>query len=62
MNPNKLVYVAYKDADNHWRWTLWAANNRKIANSGEWFHNKQDCLYSIDLVKSSYDAPVEVQG
>lgn len=41
-----------------WRWRLVAGNNRIIA-SGEGFKNRQDCLDSIDLVKSAHDAPVQ---
>jgi uncharacterized protein len=53
-----VEYHIYKDTDGHWRWRLIAANNRRIANSGEWFHNKSDCLASVNLVKNSKDAPV----
>jgi uncharacterized protein YegP (UPF0339 family) len=35
-----------------YRWRLWAANNRKVADSGESYVNKQDCLNGIALVKS----------
>jgi uncharacterized protein YegP (UPF0339 family) len=42
-----------------WRWRLRAANNETIA-SGESYHNKQDCLHAIDLVKSTNkDTPVK---
>jgi uncharacterized protein len=53
-----MTYYMYKDADNQWRWYLKAANDRKIANSGEGYHNKADCLAAINLVKGSKDAPV----
>ena len=53
-----MTYWIYKDVNGHWRWHLMAANNRKIANSGEGYWNKQDCLAEIDLVKGSYSAPV----
>lgn len=48
----------YKDASFQWRWTLYAANYRKIANSGEAYYNKADCLAAINLVKGSGSAPV----
>jgi uncharacterized protein YegP (UPF0339 family) len=41
-----------------WWWHLKAANGRIIANAGEAFHNEADCLASIQLVKSSGNAPV----
>ncbi|WP_375566529.1 YegP family protein [Oceaniradius stylonematis] len=53
-----MFYVLYKDTQYQWRWTLYAANNRKIANSGEGYHNKADCRHAIDLVKGSGSAPV----
>lgn len=54
-----MTYWIYKDAQNQWRWTLEAANNRKIANSGEGYYNKQDCLAAIQLVKGSAAAPIK---
>ena len=37
---------------SQWRWRLKAANHEPIA-SGESYHNKQDCLHAIDLVKGT---------
>jgi uncharacterized protein len=54
-----MYYYVYKDVSGFWRWTLYAGNNRKIANSGEGYHNKSDCLSAIQLVKSSATAPVK---
>ena len=53
------TYFVYQDASGEWRWQLRAANNRIIADSGEGYHNKQDCLHAIALVKDSTDAPVK---
>ncbi len=53
-----MTYHVYRDAEKQWRWSLTAANNRKIADSGEAYHNKQDCLDAIELVKGSGDAPI----
>jgi uncharacterized protein YegP (UPF0339 family) len=53
-----MKYKIYKDVNGQWRWYLEAANNRKIANSGEGYYNKQDCLDAIKLVKGSSDVPV----
>lgn len=53
-----MRYQIYTDANGHWRWRLVAANNRIIANSGEGYWNKEDCLHAISLVKSSSAAPV----
>lgn len=53
-----MYFIIYRDVNGQWRWTLYAANNRKIANAGEGYYNKQDCLSAIDLVKRSAFAPV----
>lgn len=53
-----MYYVLYRDTGGYWRWTLYAANHRKIADSGEGYFNETDCRSGIDLNKSSYSAPV----
>lgn len=57
--PESTTYFVYEDAVERWRWQLRAANNRIIADSGEGYRNKQDCLHGIALVKASQDAPVK---
>ena len=54
-----MYYEIYKDANGQWRWRLWAANYKIIANSGESYYNRSDCEHAISLVKSSYNAPVK---
>lgn len=53
-----MYFTIYKDLKSQWRWTLFASNNRKIADSGESYWNKTDCLAGISLVKSCGSAPV----
>ncbi|MBY0559710.1 DUF1508 domain-containing protein [Hyphomicrobium sp.] len=53
-----MAYYVYKDTGGYWRWRLVANNNKIIANSGEGYWNKSDCIHAIDLVKGSYSAPV----
>jgi uncharacterized protein YegP (UPF0339 family) len=53
-----MEYQVY-ESGGQYRWRLVAANNRIIANSGEAYHNKQDCLGAIGLVKNSGSAPVK---
>ena len=48
-----MQFKLYKDTAGYWRWTLYAANNRKIADSAEGYNNKSDCQAGIDLVKST---------
>jgi uncharacterized protein YegP (UPF0339 family) len=56
-----MVYWIYKDLVGQWRWRLVAANNKIIAVSSEAYWHKSDCQHSIDLVKSSSNAPVYEQ-
>ena len=53
-----MKYYIDKDLQNLWRWELLAANNRTIAVFSESYYNEQDCLHSINPVKSSHSAPV----
>jgi len=53
-----MAYYVYKDQRGEWRWYLMAANNRKLADSGEGYQQKQNCLDAIALVKGSSTAPV----
>ena len=48
-----MYFALYKDVAGYWRWTLYAANNRKIADSGEGYFNKADAQSGISLVKST---------
>lgn len=51
-------YKVYKDRAGEWRWTFYAANGRKVADSGEGYINKTDCLHGIQLVSTSGQSPV----
>ncbi len=46
-----MTFVVYKDSANQYRWRLFANNNRIIADSGEGYYNKTDCLHGIQLVQ-----------
>jgi uncharacterized protein len=54
-----MTYEYYQDTKKEWRWRLRADNNKTIADSAESYHNKNDCLAAIDLVKSSKSATVK---
>lgn len=45
-----MTFWLYKDANGQYRWTLEAANGKKIANSGEGYHNRQDAINAVQLV------------
>ena len=53
-----MNFYIYTDKQGYWRWYLSAANNKKVADSGEGYNNKNDCLHGIELVKSAWNAPV----
>lgn len=48
-----MKFYIFKDASGYWRWHLMAANNRIIADSGESYHNEQDCLWAVGLVQDT---------
>jgi uncharacterized protein len=54
-----MTYFVRRDAANQWRWRLRAANRKIIAESGEGYANKTDCLAAIQLVKGSGGAPIQ---
>jgi uncharacterized protein YegP (UPF0339 family) len=43
-------FVLYKDKAGEWRWTLYAANAKKIADSAEGYKNKADAMHGASLV------------
>jgi len=53
-----VFYVIHKDAQGQFRWYLEADNHRKVATSGEGYHNKKDCESAISLVKNSSSVTV----
>jgi uncharacterized protein YegP (UPF0339 family) len=53
-----MEYQVYEQSGQY-RWRLLADNNRNIANGGESYYNKADCLAAINLVKGSANAPVK---
>jgi putative transcriptional regulator len=59
---SKAYFSVYRDKQRQWRWTLRAANGRKIADSGEGYSSKSDCLAGIELVKHSTLAPVKAKA
>jgi uncharacterized protein YegP (UPF0339 family) len=53
-----MYYEYWKSSSNgYWYWHLRAANHKVIA-TGEGYHNEQDVLQVIALVKGSANAPI----
>ena len=48
-----MYYLVYIDSQRQWRWTLYAANSKKLANCGEGYHNKADCVHDLNLIAAS---------
>jgi uncharacterized protein YegP (UPF0339 family) len=51
-----MFFFLYRDLANQWRWTLYGANHRKIADSGESYWDKADAEQGIELVRSTNSA------
>lgn len=45
----------YEDDQGEFRWRIEASNGRKIANCGEGYKNKKDCLNGLESVKWHID-------
>lgn len=43
-------FVLYKDTKGEWRWSLYAPNSLKIADSAEGYNNRADCIHGARLV------------
>jgi uncharacterized protein YegP (UPF0339 family) len=46
------AYSVNKDHQGQWRWLFVANNGKTIAVSSESYHNREDCLHGIRLVKT----------
>ncbi|BBO32552.1 hypothetical protein PLANPX_2164 [Lacipirellula parvula] len=53
-----MEYHVYKDNAGEWRWRLLASNKKIVADSGEGYTAKADCLAGIKSVKGSSGADV----
>lgn len=53
-----MGYYIYKDKIGQWRWYYKASNGRKIADSGEGYYNREDCLSGVAIMRGSANAPV----
>jgi len=57
----KYKFEIYKDKKDEWRWRFVAPNGRIIADSGEGYKWKGDCLHGIELIKK-YAKKAEIEG
>lgn len=55
-----MKFVLYRDVNKDYRWRLVAANGNIVADSGEGYRNKSDCLATVQSIKKAIaEAPVE---
>jgi len=53
------TYYVYRDRLGHYRWRLvHNSNGKTIADSGEGYVRKSDCLHGINIVKGSSLSPI----
>ena len=58
-----MYYVYYlEESSNLWRWTLYNADDRMLAQSVEKYYNTADVVAAIDVIKSSGSVPVRERG
>lgn len=57
-NSAVLRYSIYQDRRRRWRWRLITMDDEIIADSGEAYERRADCLQYIYLVKATFDVPV----
>lgn len=56
-----MKFQAFQDRTGEWRWHLFAANGTIIADSGEGYKRKGQCLKAIDRIRDgAASATVEV--
>lgn len=48
-----MKFEVFRSRNKQWRWRLLASNGKVIANSGESYRRRIDCLAAIKLVKQS---------
>jgi len=52
MTGHPQQFVIYKDKAGEFRWQLYAQNSKLIADSGEGYKNRSDCIHGARLVSS----------
>lgn len=49
-------FLIFKDTDGQFRWHYQASNHKRIAASGEGYHNLADCEHALALIRQCTDA------
>lgn len=53
--PEGLYFFIYQGRDRNWYWRLKAKNNRIIADSGEGYTNKGDCVAIVETIQKQVE-------
>lgn len=54
-------FHVYPDARGEWRWRFRADGGRIVADSGEGYVNKKDCLDAIEILKKEATTAITVE-
>jgi len=54
-----MKFRIYKDRKKEWRWQLQSKNGKFIADSGEGYKNKKDCIAMVQKVAPEVEFVVE---
>lgn len=50
--------ITYRDGIREWRWTFYAPNNKKMADSAEGYKRRSDCKAAIGLLKRFFPSAI----
>ena len=53
-----MYFFVYRDLRREWRWRLVAGNGRTLADSGEGYVNKSDCVRILNIVAGPTRIPI----
>lgn len=53
-----MKFKVYKDEAGEFRWTLYAVNNKKLADSAEGYKQKKDCLNGLSKVMATTEKTI----
>lgn len=57
VEQGKAYFTVYKDKAKEWRWRLVASNGRIVADSGEGYTERNDCVEALERVRKRAGAP-----
>ena len=57
-----MKFEIFKDDVGEWRWRLVARNGRIVADSGEGYKNKADCVAEMGKIRTAMRGEMEIPG